>query len=243
MHCFTLHLLCYLCPNCSCSTDSSWSTARSPSLPRPRSHSLPPQSPRHPAKSCGAPRKASSLWGRGPRTAANSWCTSRNSGKTSPWKEGSRTARSHPTPCSRSSATTTASWTKSKVSIFLGKDGLFLASYTWTRCSSREAIGKKSYIILKKTWQIQNWRMFLLNFFKNFLELSYLLQTENSQKETELPTVNLSPDDFECSLCIRMLWQPVNTPCGHTFCRICLNRSLDHTPYCPLCKTSLKKVS
>merc|ERR1719242_2920662 len=28
-------------------------------------------------------------------------------------------------------------------------------------------------------------------------------------------------------------------PCGHTFCRSCIDRSLDHKQECPLCKTSL----
>lgn len=47
--------------------------------------------------------------------------------------------------------------------------------------------------------------------------------------------------DFECSLCFRILWQPVTTPCGHSFCRMCLDRCLDHQPSCPLCKTSLER--
>ncbi|KAG8591984.1 hypothetical protein GDO81_000362 [Engystomops pustulosus] len=45
--------------------------------------------------------------------------------------------------------------------------------------------------------------------------------------------------DFECSLCMRLFYEPVTTPCGHTFCKNCLERCLDHTPQCPLCKQSL----
>ncbi|XP_066446539.1 LON peptidase N-terminal domain and RING finger protein 1-like isoform X1 [Eleutherodactylus coqui] len=51
----------------------------------------------------------------------------------------------------------------------------------------------------------------------------------------------LSLSDVECSLCIRMFLEPVTTPCGHTFCRECLERCLDHQPYCPLCKQCLKE--
>ncbi|CAI9552828.1 unnamed protein product [Staurois parvus] len=51
----------------------------------------------------------------------------------------------------------------------------------------------------------------------------------------------LSLSDVECSLCIRMFLEPVTTPCGHTFCRECLLRCLDHQPYCPLCKQSLRE--
>ncbi|XP_062379595.1 LON peptidase N-terminal domain and ring finger 1, like isoform X2 [Sardina pilchardus] len=51
----------------------------------------------------------------------------------------------------------------------------------------------------------------------------------------------LDPNDLECSLCIRLFYEPVTTPCGHTFCKSCLERCLDHTPQCPLCKESLKE--
>ncbi|KAM4676199.1 LON peptidase N-terminal domain and RING finger protein 1-like [Discoglossus pictus] len=51
----------------------------------------------------------------------------------------------------------------------------------------------------------------------------------------------LSLSDVECSLCIRMFLDPVTTPCGHTFCRECLERCMDHQPYCPLCKQSLRE--
>uniref|UniRef100_A0A8C8RED2 LON peptidase N-terminal domain and ring finger 1 n=1 Tax=Pelusios castaneus TaxID=367368 RepID=A0A8C8RED2_9SAUR len=51
----------------------------------------------------------------------------------------------------------------------------------------------------------------------------------------------LSVSDLECSLCIRMFFEPVTTPCGHTFCKECLERCLDHRPNCPLCKQSLRE--
>ncbi|XP_075622534.1 LON peptidase N-terminal domain and RING finger protein 1-like isoform X2 [Balearica regulorum gibbericeps] len=51
----------------------------------------------------------------------------------------------------------------------------------------------------------------------------------------------LSISDLECSLCIRMFFEPVTTPCGHTFCKECLERCLDHRPNCPLCKQSLRE--
>ncbi|XP_056891916.1 LON peptidase N-terminal domain and ring finger 1, like isoform X2 [Takifugu flavidus] len=51
----------------------------------------------------------------------------------------------------------------------------------------------------------------------------------------------LDPNDFECALCMRLFYEPVTTPCGHTFCKTCLERCLDHTPHCPLCKESLKQ--
>ncbi|OCT67577.1 LON peptidase N-terminal domain and RING finger protein 3 isoform X2 [Xenopus laevis] len=45
--------------------------------------------------------------------------------------------------------------------------------------------------------------------------------------------------DLDCSLCMRLLYEPVTTPCGHTYCLKCLERCLDHNPKCPLCKEDL----
>nr|XP_040031527.1 LON peptidase N-terminal domain and RING finger protein 1 isoform X3 [Gasterosteus aculeatus aculeatus] len=51
----------------------------------------------------------------------------------------------------------------------------------------------------------------------------------------------LSVSDFECPLCIRLFFEPVTTPCGHTFCKNCIERSLDHNLRCPLCKQPLQE--
>ncbi|XP_018570108.1 LON peptidase N-terminal domain and RING finger protein 2 isoform X2 [Anoplophora glabripennis] len=45
--------------------------------------------------------------------------------------------------------------------------------------------------------------------------------------------------DLECILCSRCLLDPVTTDCGHTFCRGCLTRVLDHRLSCPLCMATL----
>ncbi|XP_042180926.1 LON peptidase N-terminal domain and RING finger protein 2 [Oncorhynchus tshawytscha] len=37
----------------------------------------------------------------------------------------------------------------------------------------------------------------------------------------------------------RLFYEPVTTPCGHTFCMKCLERCLDHNPNCPLCKENI----
>lgn len=49
----------------------------------------------------------------------------------------------------------------------------------------------------------------------------------------------ISACDVECILCSRCLLDPVTTGCGHTFCRGCLTRVLDHGLSCPLCMTAL----
>ena len=40
----------------------------------------------------------------------------------------------------------------------------------------------------------------------------------------------------------RLFYEPVTTPCGHTFCLKCLERCLDHNAKCPLCKDGLSQV-
>ncbi|KAM6261736.1 LON peptidase N-terminal domain and RING finger protein 1 [Porphyrio hochstetteri] len=56
-----------------------------------------------------------------------------------------------------------------------------------------------------------------------------------------IPGDLIDVSDFECALCMRLFFEPVTTPCGHTFCKGCLERCLDHAPQCPLCKESLKE--
>jgi len=46
-------------------------------------------------------------------------------------------------------------------------------------------------------------------------------------------------DDFDCVLCMKLLYEPVTTACGHSFCRSCLARALDHSSVCPLCRSVL----
>nr|XP_009858831.1 LON peptidase N-terminal domain and RING finger protein 3 isoform X1 [Ciona intestinalis] len=50
----------------------------------------------------------------------------------------------------------------------------------------------------------------------------------------------LDDSDLECSLCMRLLCDPVCTPCGHMFCQGCIERCLDHKSQCPLCKKTAK---
>ncbi|KAG9348885.1 hypothetical protein JZ751_029202 [Albula glossodonta] len=57
----------------------------------------------------------------------------------------------------------------------------------------------------------------------------------------QVPPQLLDSADMECSLCMRLFYEPVATPCGHTFCLKCLERCLDHNPTCPLCKENLSE--
>uniref|UniRef100_A0A8C0IX10 LON peptidase N-terminal domain and ring finger 3 n=1 Tax=Chelonoidis abingdonii TaxID=106734 RepID=A0A8C0IX10_CHEAB len=47
-------------------------------------------------------------------------------------------------------------------------------------------------------------------------------------------------DIFSCRKCQGFLFEPVSLPCGHTFCKKCLE-CLDHNAKCPLCKEGLSE--
>ncbi|KAM9170401.1 LON peptidase N-terminal domain and RING finger protein 2 [Pangshura tecta] len=68
-----------------------------------------------------------------------------------------------------------------------------------------------------------------------------ILESSAASALREIPAILVDASDFECSLCMRLFYEPVTTPCGHTFCLKCLERCLDHNPYCPLCKEKLSE--
>jgi Lon protease-like protein len=45
--------------------------------------------------------------------------------------------------------------------------------------------------------------------------------------------------EMDCQVCYALFYDPLTTTCGHTFCRSCLHRILDHSRYCPICRRSL----
>ncbi|KAK9500002.1 hypothetical protein O3M35_002919 [Rhynocoris fuscipes] len=69
-------------------------------------------------------------------------------------------------------------------------------------------------------------------------------RVKNSRSCGHVPVLSsdrVDPEDFECVLCCRTLWKPITTPCGHTYCSLCLDRCLDYSSNCPLCMTSLSQ--
>jgi len=45
--------------------------------------------------------------------------------------------------------------------------------------------------------------------------------------------------ECECQVCYGLMIDPLTTVCGHTFCRKCLARVLDHSTLCPACRRPL----
>ena len=45
--------------------------------------------------------------------------------------------------------------------------------------------------------------------------------------------------ELDCHVCYALLIDPLTTTCGHTFCRKCVARVLDHSTLCPICRRTL----
>lgn len=45
--------------------------------------------------------------------------------------------------------------------------------------------------------------------------------------------------ELECHVCYSLMVDPLTTACGHTFCRKCVARVLDHSNLCPACRRPL----
>ncbi|XP_069825962.1 ligand of Numb protein X 2 [Dendropsophus ebraccatus] len=54
--------------------------------------------------------------------------------------------------------------------------------------------------------------------------------------------LNEVDDDLVCHICLQPLLQPLDTPCGHTFCYKCLRNFLQEKDFCPLDRKRLHFV-
>ena len=45
--------------------------------------------------------------------------------------------------------------------------------------------------------------------------------------------------ELDCQVCYALMLDPLTTTCGHSFCRKCVARVLDHSTMCPICRRDL----
>lgn len=73
----------------------------------------------------------------------------------------------------------------------------------------------------------------------SFLEVSSSVDPQETQqsalKQSEQPVIE---GLLECTLCLSLICQPLSLHCGHSFCRICLLKSLKISKKsCPICRS------
>ena len=76
-------------------------------------------------------------------------------------------------------------------------------------------------------------------------DLSYQDDAQASENQRGLD-INVLQDilestsrEVDCQVCYNLMLDPVTTFCGHTLCRKCMTRVLDHSLHCPVCRREL----
>ena len=70
---------------------------------------------------------------------------------------------------------------------------------------------------------------------KNYMRrLAKVLQGATQTPQDE------KPEYLCCPICIDLLVEPLVLHCGHSFCRKCLETTLDYKKECPMCREGLK---
>ncbi|KAL9598185.1 MAG: hypothetical protein Q9179_003999 [Wetmoreana sp. 5 TL-2023] len=76
-------------------------------------------------------------------------------------------------------------------------------------------------------------------------DVSYQSDLSNEDTYEELDVAMLAnlkdatKGEVDCQVCYALMVDPLTTNCGHTFCRKCVARILDHSNLCPICRRTL----
>jgi hypothetical protein len=75
--------------------------------------------------------------------------------------------------------------------------------------------------------------------------LAQPMATEPSPALTPSSPLNAFPQlftesDLECPLCCRLLYLPITTRCGHSYCKGCFMAAMQYSSNCPLCRQEIK---
>ncbi|KAI9741644.1 MAG: hypothetical protein M1834_000028 [Cirrosporium novae-zelandiae] len=74
-------------------------------------------------------------------------------------------------------------------------------------------------------------------------ELAYSTPLDDDYGQLDFDILNPIKEtvrsEFDCQVCSSLILDPLTTPCGHTFCRKCVARVLDHSDLCPVCRRHL----
>ena len=46
---------------------------------------------------------------------------------------------------------------------------------------------------------------------------------------------------LECPICLDIMTDPVTAPCGHAFCKVCIESAIKKMPKCVFCREEIPK--
>ncbi|CAO2647786.1 Nn.00g087080.m01.CDS01 [Neocucurbitaria sp. VM-36] len=76
-------------------------------------------------------------------------------------------------------------------------------------------------------------------------DIEYHTRSSNGDDYEELDITllerlrDVTHKELDCLVCYNLMLDPTTTTCGHTFCRRCLARVMDHSSICPFCRRGL----
>jgi Lon protease-like protein len=76
-------------------------------------------------------------------------------------------------------------------------------------------------------------------------DVTYPIDTRDGERTQALDmsvlqdVLESTQKEVDCQVCYNIMLDPVTTFCGHTLCRRCMARVLDHSQHCPVCRRML----
>ncbi|KAL8750874.1 MAG: hypothetical protein Q9184_006262, partial [Pyrenodesmia sp. 2 TL-2023] len=71
----------------------------------------------------------------------------------------------------------------------------------------------------------------------------HTVSDDNTYEELDIAMLaslkEVTKGELDCQVCYALMLDPLTTNCGHTFCRKCVARILDHSNLCPICRQKL----
>ncbi|KAJ4377360.1 hypothetical protein N0V83_000185 [Neocucurbitaria cava] len=115
-----------------------------------------------------------------------------------------------------------------------------------TSMDEKEVLGEKGHQqLLHGGRLVSTFTMAEMGNLRYSSELDYHIGSSDGNNYEELDVTLLerlrevTHKELDCLVCYNLMLDPTTTTCGHTFCRRCLARVMDHSSICPFCRREL----
>lgn len=116
----------------------------------------------------------------------------------------------------------------------------------WDEVVSSQPTSEKSQVLRHSGGRlVATYMLAVRNGLKYDTDLEYQKELGDTSSSEALDTAFLqevleaTQKEVDCQVCYALMLDPVTTFCGHTLCRNCLARVLDHSLHCPVCRRDL----